>query len=113
MTYDSVRIDAAAADAALRAWQASVEALRGVVLQRSRSIEAAEAARPWGGDACGRQFGTSYADGAAPSRAAVSATARQLEELGHSSGTAVQASLASDDEQAVALRPAQDALDPR
>ena len=113
MTYDSVRIDPEAADAALRAWQASVEALRGTVLQRSRAIEAAEAAQPWGGDSSGRQFGSTYADGALPSRTAMSSTAGQLDSLGQQVRTVVQASLASDDEQAAALQPAQDVLDPR
>lgn len=113
MTYESVSIDPAAADAALRAWQASVEALRSTVVQRSRAIEAAETARPWGGDSSGQQFGSTYADGALPSRTAVSATAGQLDNLGQQVRTAVLASLASDDEQAAALQPAQDALDPR
>lgn len=113
MTDESVSIDPGAVEAALRAWQASVEALRSTVGQHSLAIEAVEAARPWGGDSSGEQFGTSYADGATPSRAAVSSTTGQLDALGQQARTAVAASLASDDDQAAALRPAQDALDPR
>jgi hypothetical protein len=113
MSSDSVRIDPDAAGAALRAWQASVDELRSAVRRRSTAIGAAEAARPWGGDAGGQQFGTSYAEGADPSRAAVVATVDQLEDLGRSVGSAVQASVESDEQQAAALQPAQDALDPR
>lgn len=111
MSYDSVRIDPDAAGAALRAWQASAGELRRTVKLHSDAIEAAEGARPWGGDASGQQFGTSYLEGAEPSRTAAASVADQFEEVGQSVETAVQASLASDEEQAAALAPAQDTLD--
>ncbi|SDO98034.1 hypothetical protein SAMN05660199_02917 [Klenkia soli] len=113
MAYESVHIDPEAADAALRNWQASVEALRQTVTQRSTAIEAAEAAQPWGGDADGRRFGGVYAEGATPSRSAAHSVASRFENLGTTVRTAVQASLASDEVQAAALAPAQQALHPR
>ena len=113
MAYESVRIDLDGAEAALQNWQASVEELRRTVTQRSTAIEAAEGTQPWGGDAGGRRFGAVYAEGATPSRTAAHSVATRFETLGASVRTAVQASLASDEVQAAALAPAQDALDPR
>ncbi|MEI4272835.1 hypothetical protein TEK04_13985 [Klenkia sp. LSe6-5] len=113
MSYDSVRIDPDAAGAALRAWQASADELRRTVTQRSRAIEAAEGARPWGDDASGQQFGPSYLEGAGPARVAAAALADQCDELGGTVQTAVQASLASDEEQAATLAPVQATVDRR
>ncbi|SCX40182.1 hypothetical protein SAMN03159343_0902 [Klenkia marina] len=111
MSYDSVRIDPDAAAAALQAWQASAAQLRQTVMQCSGAIEAAEGAQPWGGDSSGREFGTTYLEGAEPSRGAVSSLAGQFEEVGQQVETAVQASLASDGEQASSLASTQGTLD--
>ena len=111
MAYDSVRIDPDAAGAALRSWQAAVALLERVVQVRAVAIEDAEAARPWGGDNGGPVFADVYREGASPSRDAVQAMARRLEDLGVHVETALQASLASDETQAAALAPAQATLD--
>jgi multidrug resistance efflux pump len=111
MAYDSVHVDPDAAGAALRSWQAAVQQLERVLQSRAAAIEDAEASRPWGGDNGGPLFADVYRQGAVPSRDAVQAMTRRLVELGMQVGTAIQASLASDEAQAAALAPAQARLD--
>lgn len=111
MAYDSVRVEPDAAGAALRSWQAAVDQVQRLVQLRAAAIEDAEAARPWGTDNGGPLFADVYREGAAPSRDAVQALARRLEDLGVRVETALQSSLASDEAQAAALAPAQATLD--
>lgn len=103
MAHDEVYVDPPVAASGLLAWESSAQILSTAVGDRVRAIRSAEAAKPWGSDSGGPEFETVYTQGSAPSLAALSGTTEHIVRLGQQAHQAVDASLASDDEQAAAV----------
>jgi hypothetical protein len=103
MAYDEVFIDPPVAASGLLAWESSAQLLTTAVQARISAIESGQAAKPWGSDSGGPEFEAAYLEGAQPSLDAVSGTTDQITRLGQQAHQAVDASLASDAEQAAAV----------
>ncbi|SDP52482.1 hypothetical protein SAMN05660199_04132 [Klenkia soli] len=103
MAHDEVHIDPPVAASGLLAWESSAQILSTAVQARVAAIRSAESAKPWGSDSGGPEFETVYTKGSGPSLDALSGTTDHITRLGQQAHQAVDASLASDDEQAAAV----------
>ncbi|CAB4928434.1 MAG: hypothetical protein F2825_09525 [Actinobacteria bacterium] len=103
MAYDEVFIDPPVAASGLLAWESSAQLLSSAVQARITAIESGQRSKPWGSDSGGPEFEAAYLEGADPSLGSISGTVEQITRLGQQAHQAVDASLASDAEQAAAV----------
>ena len=100
MTESHVHIDPQQASNGLAQWDAGAQSLQERWAEKVQAIQALSGPGTWGTDDPGTTFAGQHADSAEQFRTGGQAIVAQVTEVGKDSRTAIEASLASDAEQA-------------